>query len=602
MSLNSLYQINYKMFKSLLIAFLLSSGSLFSNSIIKPENRFLKDASLVPAKLRLEGDSIRFTVKGTIPIESVLSPKNPSVSLSFRAEETELDLGTLDLKKNVSHYSYEKSFSLKYQPWMSGAVLEINFFQGKKENQQPNETQLLARGIIAPQLMVKLGEVYPDEPIPVVGLYLISGILDKETPRKEEFSFLFEAGSAEYHSNVVNRAELERLDAFLASNPDVLEFKITGIQSPESLEGKNSALGMDRAESMRTVLGPRVNSLSTAQLKLDSRWNDWFDLRLLLRDYKGISTYRKDELYTILMNQETFLEQSERLKKVPGFSQVSKDLFPKLRTAKIEVISKPRIGLDMNQSAKLNEALSKDDGTNALSFEEWAQAAEATQSIEEKAMIYAKMTEFYRSPLPYNNMAVVRMRQAQRTLDSESQEVLWEEALRLLTQAYRIEKTPETLHNQGQILALMGDFWGAYQKLSDASTMTLNPNFLQHNEALRGALDILRGDYKLATLRFNYPFTDPKDYFNKGLAYYMISDYANANLAFEESVVQGRAFGYGYYGLAMIAAAGGQNEIALIQLKKAIAANRQLSEKAYQDPIFEELRSSPEFFTEIDSD
>ncbi len=598
MSLDSINQFSYRLFKILVILVLLSSGSAFSKSIIAPENKFLKDAHLVSGKLKLEGDSIRFTVKGSIPIESVLIPKNPSISLTFNSDQHQLDLGGIVLKKDVSRYTYEKKYALKYEPWMSGAVMEISFFHGKKESQKAYEKQILAKGVIAPQLMVKLGEVYPDEPIPLVGLYITSGALDKEIVQKGDFVFLFDPGSATYESTVQNQAVIKEMDTFLQSNPDIKEFKITGIQSPEIADGKIPGLGLKRAESVRKVLDNRVSSLSDAQLKVVSRRNDWFDLRLLLSGYKGISANRRDELYSILMNQETYAEQAERLKKVPGFSQVSQDLFPKLRASKVEITSMPRSGLDINQSIKLKEALSKNDGTNALSFGEWALAAEATQSLEEKAVIYSKMTEFFRSPMPYNNMAVVRMRQAQRTLDRGSQEVLWEEALRLLAQAERIEKTPQTLHNQGQILALMGDYWEAYKKLSDASTMTLNPVFLQHNEALRGALDVLRGDYKLATLRFDYPFTDPKDYFNKGLAYFMIADYVNANLAFEESVVLGRTFGYGYYGLAIIAAAGGQKEVAMIQLKKAIASNRQLSERAFQDPLFEELRSSPEFFTE----
>ncbi|WP_332911776.1 hypothetical protein [Algoriphagus boritolerans] len=95
-----------------------------------PENRFLKEVQLTPQKLKLEGDSVRFTVKGLIPIESVLIPKNPKVSLSFKAEQNNVDLGIIDLKKNVSSYAYEKRVALKYEPWMSGAVLELSFFSG----------------------------------------------------------------------------------------------------------------------------------------------------------------------------------------------------------------------------------------------------------------------------------------------------------------------------------------------------------------------------------------------------------------------------------------------------------------------------------------
>lgn len=589
------------MFKILSLLFLMNSALIISGSIIMPENRFLKDAELIPQKLKLEGDSVRFSVKGSIPIESILIPKNPKITLLFKGEKNQLDLGEIDLKKNVSNYAYEKKIALKYEPWMAGAVLEASFFQGKKENQSPFEKKILARGVLAHQLMVKLGDVYSDEPIPVVGLFMTSGVLDREMVREKDFSLQFDLGSSIYKSSSANLKTIQEIDAFLEANPDIQEIKITGIESPEIGEGKNGTLGMNRAESAKKALGTRLNLLPDSLIKTDSRRNDWFDLRLLMRDYKGISTNRMDELYAILMNQESYLEQNDRLKKVPGFSQVAQDLYPKLRVAIIEISSKPRTGLDMQQTIKLKEALLKTDGTNALSFEEWALAAEASQSLEEKAVIYSKMTEFFRSALPYNNMAVVRMRQAQRTLDQQSKEILWEEGLRLLTQAYRIDPNPYTIHNQGQIYALEGNYWEAYLKLSEASSMTQNPDFLMHNEALKGALDILRGDYKLATLRFVYKFSDPKDYFNKGLAYFMIQDFANASIAFEESVEHGRVFGYGFYGLAMIAAASGQKEVALIHLKKAIDANRQLSNLAFQDPLFEEIRDSDEFFAGISS-
>lgn len=594
-------QLSAGKFKMLILIFMLSTRWLLAGSIIMPENKYLKDAQLNPTKLRLQGDSIRFTVKGTIPVESVFFPKNPKVSLSLKAEENILDFGEVTLTKNLKGYEYEKKYTLRFEPWMAEASLEVSFLEGKKDAQDLVEKKTLAKGVIAPQLMVKLGEVYPDEPIPVVGLYMPSAAGDRDLLRKEEFSLIFESGSSTYRPTTANLETLRKIDSFLESNPQIYELKITGIQSPEAGEGKNSALGMNRAESAKKALGTRIINLQESQLKTTSRRNDWFDLRLLLKEYKGISTNRMEELYAILMNQETYLEQTERLKKVPGFSQVAQDLYPKLRIAKIEISARPLSGLDMRQSVKLKEALSSKEGKNELTLEEWTLAAESTQSFDEKATIYAKMTEFFRSPLPYNNMAVVRMRQAQRTLDQQSKEILWAEAMRLLTQAYRVEANPYTLHNQGQILVLTGNYWEAYLKLSQASSLTQNPDFVQHNEALKGALDILRGDYKLATLRFEYNFTDPKDYFNKGIAFFMIEDYASATIAFEESVVQGRAFGYGFYGLAMIAAGSGQKEIALIHLKKAIAANRQLAERAFNDPLFEELRESEGFFRDVTS-
>jgi tetratricopeptide (TPR) repeat protein len=169
----------------------------------------------------------------------------------------------------------------------------------------------------------------------------------------------------------------------------------------------------------------------------------------------------------------------------------------------------------------------------------------------------------------------------------------------LLQQAYRIEPNAHILHNQGQILALKGAHWEAYKKLSEASVLSKKPEFIMPNEMLRGALDVLRGDYKLSTLRFDFKIKDPKDLFNKGLAYYLIGDFAQATMAFEESVIQGREFGYGYYGLAMIAVQTGQGEIAAIHLQKAISYNKSLLQLLVTDPIFEELMADPVYLKQF---
>lgn len=561
--------------------------------------RFISDATILPAKLKLEGDSIRFTIKGSIPVESVLIPRNPRLALTLYSSGGAIEFGDLPIVKQVANFSFEKKFSVQYEPWMQGAVLELEFFQGKKGTSTPTESKILAKGIISPQLMVKFGEVYPNEPIPQVGLYQLTGGIDRELENREEFVLLFNPGSSVFKEGPENLETYKKIEDFVQKNPTILQVKITGIQSPEQSEGRNSQLGNMRAQVAQKNLLQKFPEIPSSVLKIDSRWNDWFDLRLLLKEYQGISTQRKDEVYEVLVNAESFLEKGERLKKLPGYNQLASDLFPKLRSAKIEIIAKPAQGLNLEQTNRLREAMSSNSGVNRLTFAEWALAAESSQNLEEKALIYSKMTEFFRSAMPYNNMAVVRMRQAQRTLDVGSKEVLWEEAERLLQQGYKIEANAYSLHNLGQILALKGNYWEAYKKLSEASVLSKNPDFVQANEMLRGALDVKRGDYKLATLRFDFPIKDPKDLFNKGLAYYMLGDYIKATQYFEESVIQGREFGLGYYGLAMIAVQSGQVEIAIIQLKKAFSYNSTLLERMVIDPIFEELVTGPSYLNEL---
>ncbi|PZX60392.1 hypothetical protein LV84_00668 [Algoriphagus ratkowskyi] len=585
-----------QLFKNIPVLFLFLLLPLFGSSIMVPETDFLHDSKVDPGKLVFFRDSVRFEVKGTIPIESALSPRNPTIKLLLKSSENSILFDDFELIKSVAEYSYKKSFVVAYEPWMEGSYLEVQFFQGKKELVQPTQKKVLARGVITTPLLAKIGNVNPDEPIPQIGLFISTGVIDADLSRSKEFLIRFDAGSSSVKMNTSNKQTIADLKTFLTENSSLISFKIIGTQSPETAEGKSSKLGMDRSEAVMQLLHQSNISLRDDLVEVKSRWNDWFDFRLQLRGYEKISTQRKDQYYAVLLDGSDYQSQTQALKKIPGFNQVAVDLFSSLRAAKIEVVAKPLPGLNQSQSALLQKALQESTSNSGLDLADWAIAGEVTPRLEDKAKIYSKMTEFFRSVIPYNNLAVVKMRLAQRTLDQASKEALWEEANALLLQAAKIDSDSYVLHNQGQILVLQGDTWGAYKKLSDASVLTRNQDFLKYNESLRGALDIMRGDYKLATLRFDYPYTEPKDFFNKGLAYFLSGDYANASLSFEESVMAGRNYGYGFYGLAMVAAESAQIEVALLQLDKAIHASELIYQKALVDPIFEEIRDSEEFF------
>ncbi|MCS5490319.1 tetratricopeptide repeat protein [Algoriphagus limi] len=557
---------------------------------------------MTPEKLEYFRDSIRFKVEGSIPIESVVTPRNPKAILIFRSSTTTLDLGELELKKNLSDYSFEAEFRLAFQPWIQESILELQFFQGKKETAEPFEKRTLAQGIILTPFLAKVGKASPSEPIPDVGLIIPAGAVDQGAAQTKNFLFLFDPGSSIYKASAANEKQFELVRDFVTENPDVKSVKITGIQSPENSEGKNSKLGMDRAQSLLKVIQNKKLFLRDSMIEVGARWNDWFDFRLLLWDYSGLSTSAKDQYYDVLMNGDDFLTQKEKLREIRGFDQVARQLFPKLRGAKLEIIAKPGMGIGLTKMSILQKELTGNSSNSELEFLDWALAAESSPRLEEKSQIYIKMTELFRSPLPYNNLAVVKMQQAQRTFDPDEKENLWAEAEWLLQQALRLEENPYSLHNLGQILALRGYYWEAYKYLSNASVLTRNPDFLKRNEALRGALDILRGDYKLATLRFDYEYTEPSSYFNKGLAHLLSKEYSKASLAFEESVFLSREFGYGYYGLALLAVNSGQPEVASIQLQKAIEANEELYKWMLFDPSFEEIRNSEDFFENLRKD
>jgi tetratricopeptide (TPR) repeat protein len=548
---------------------------------------YLTSVSLVPQKLRVERDSIKFLITGKLTAGSGQLTKQPNLRLRLLSNQDSLDLGTIAVQIQGGNTVLKKNFAFPYQPWMEDARLVLDFSLGK--NKSPLETKVLAKGVHAPQFLVRLGTYLPGEAIPAVGRFDLSEKIKEVKPHTKSVSFKFEPGKSDWITHPENQEAKKQLSDFLEQNPELISLKITGLQSPEQAEGRNSQLGYLRAERIGQKLFEFFPSISKDQIHYQSRWNDWFDFRVLLADYSGLAEETKSRYYEVLQGEGTYFEKALRIKALPEFERVASVVYPKLRSAQVELTARPYLGLGKEKSSLLKDALVS-RGVNKLSYSDWELAAAAAPSLDEKAVLYASMIKWFGSPASFINLAVIRMRQGQELQDEESRAVLWEEAARLLEEANRLELLPLGLYNQGQLKVLQGEFWEAYKILSEASVMAKENSSLRNAiESLRGALDVRRGDYKLALLRFGFPLESAEDWFNKGIASYLLGDYLNANSAFESSVLAKRDLGYGYYGLALVAMELGQVESGSLYLEKALSYQPALREKIALDPAFSQF-------------
>jgi len=544
--------------------------------------KYLANVNLVPSKLSVTQDSIEFSLSGKLPVSSGVLAKQPGLKLWLRSAKDSLDLGPLALTKQSGVDVFQKSINIPFLPWMEGAVLELQFFEGK--NKVPTEKRILANGIRALQLMARMGQYELGEAIPEVGRYEFQQKFLPSTQQTKTVYFQFAPGKSDWNPNLGNEEVRKQLGDFLNQNPEIISIQLTGLQSPEQAEGRNSQLGYRRAEVVGQKLLSFFPELDPKQIKTQSRWNNWFDFRILLADYEDLPEATKEAYYKVLLSEESFLEKGTRLKSLPDFERIAARLYPKLRVVKVELTAKPYLGLNRAQRIRLQESLHP-DGANRLSYTEWEKAAAASQDLEEQASLFAKMAEWYNQPGPLLNLAVVRMRQAQQLQDLGSREVLWTEAARLLEAASHINPSPLILYNQGQLKVFQGEYWEAYRVLSEASVLAKGDESVSTAiDLLRGALDIRRGDYKLSLLRFNVPQLRAEDFFNKGIALFLLGDFLGASAAFEASVIQGRELGYGYYGLALLAMESGQFDSARLYLEKASFYNPILKEKIRLDP------------------
>jgi tetratricopeptide (TPR) repeat protein len=120
-------------------------------------------------------------------------------------------------------------------------------------------------------------------------------------------------------------------------------------------------------------------------------------------------------------------------------------------------------------------------------------------------------------------------------------------------------------------------------------------SFLMYNEGLRGALDILNGDYRLATIRLNRAVESEETYFNKGIAHFMTQEYRLAVENFENAVQANRDSGLGFYGLALVAAANNDRSALFENLEKAVQRSESLRQHALLDVNFKKYREDAEF-------
>src|SRR5690606_27699596 len=140
----------------------------------------------------------------------------------------------------------------------------------------------------------------------------------------------------------------------------------------------------------------------------------------------------------------------------------------------------------------------------------------------------------------------------------------------------------------GHTYLLAGDYVSAYESFYKASSMAEeNQELKSANDASLGAVGIMSGDYKLATLHLNNAPENEANLFNKGLAFLLAEDFRNARNAFEESAIVNKSYGYGFYGLALVAARTGDEALLYENLQKAVQNNASLKKRAASDLEFQ---------------
>lgn len=552
-----------------------------------------------PQILKLHRDSVRVEIQGAIPLALLNQDSKIYLYPEYIYGEGSLRLGEIipfdgAYNKKLIDAKVDQSIVFPYLPGMEKGELILKGVVERKKGTFQAPNKVIAIGLETTPLLTRYGQVLPDQPIPDIGIYIVRDFQDMNRVENRDFYIPFELGKGQKPNPVFPVAFSDYL---IKGEPGMKVNKVvvTGLSSPESndnISGLAKKRGDFVAERLKTN-----RSLKNIPVESMYRSGDWFDLRQLLIDYEGISEDQKDDIYAILLNGNSFASQLASLQKLPTYRNISKDLFPKLRSAKVSFELQNTRFDDIEISASVFALLNGNAPLDGFTQNHLTYAAQKAVRLSEKEAIYKKLNELYPTELSFNNLGVVYLNMAQRELDVRRRNIFITDAISNLRQANKIKTGSIHLHNIGRAYLLRGDYFEAYVAISEASAIENEEtnDFLSYNEALRGALDILNGDYKLATIRFNRTAENERNFFNKGIAYFLSEDYLLASENFEAAVQADRESGYGFYGLALIAAVNGDRDSMMENLEKAIDRSEFLKEKGLKDINFKNYRNEQEF-------
>lgn len=561
--------------------------------------KLMDGISAKPGVLELHRDSIRFSIQGAIPLEYL--SKDTKISLypeyvygegALRFEEIVPFDGAYE--KVVTAAKVDRTYVVPFIRGMERGELIIKGVVEKKQTLVQAPSKTLAIGLETTPRLVRYGQVFPDEPIPFIGKYMERDFFEGSGSEEKVFYIKFDQGSAQKDDSPI---PLQMRDYILQVEPGkrIAKVFVTGLQSPEAKDDV-SGLAKKRADFVSERL-KNNRSLRNLPFETSYRSRDWFDLRQLLADYEGFDENQKEDIYGILVNQDSYANQLRALQRTPYYQKISRELFPVLRSAKVTFILEPSLGkgekIAAGAYAKLNDREVSWEVTEGYLIE----AGQMALKLDEKEAIFKKLVELHPSDYAFNNLGVVYLNMAQRELDTKKRNDFITSALNNLRQANRIRPNSITLHNIGRAYLLRQDIFEAYVAISEASALEKDEDnaFLKDNEALRGALDILNGDYRLATIRLNRATEGEETFFNKGIAHFMTQEFRLAAENFENAVQVNRDSGLGFYGLALVAAANNDRAALFENLEKAVLRSESLRQYALQDVNFKNYREEAEF-------
>ncbi len=575
---------------ALFAVFTLSGCAL--NQMVKMAEQ--QNLTVSPNPLEVHADTVSFEMSANLPVKMLKKGKIYTLNTFYKYGDNETALEPIQFKADdypnasTEQPKASKEYSFAYAPAMKSGMLEVQGVASDPKNGKSKESERLgvAPGIIATSKLV--------EPV-FFGAYADHGYNNQEELVPVKVNFYFDQGRSVLKYSERRSSRGQQLDAFIAEKNVTRTVTITGTHSPEGAERINSRLAKDRATAIENFYQRQMKKYDYAGMADSINFitkdvvEDWNVFKDSLAAYEGISSEEKSAYLDIVNGPGSYEDKEDKLQALPTYKKVFRELYPKLRVAKTEILKVKEKKSDAEISVLAKQIANGSTSADTLSEEELMYGATLTPSLSEKEAIFQAATKKSGSWTAHNNLGAVYIRMASEG-NAESNS---DKALAQLEIAANKNAAPEVHANLASVHLMKGNPYKAYEHVTKASG--LSGETLQGVNGVKGALEIMLAKYGDAVRSTSGSTDNAVNLFNKGLAQVLNKDYQNAISSFEEAASKDSNMGIAHYGAAIASARLGNESNVISHLTEAVKATPSLKEGALEDLEFAAFVSNEAF-------
>jgi len=554
-----------------------------------------QNLQVAPNPLEVHKDTVTYEMSASLPVKMLKKGTTYTLNSFYKYGDKELALPEVVFKGDdfanaaTEQPKMTKTISFPYQPAYRTGVVQVEGVAAKGTSNKKTPRMDIATGVITTSKLVKNsyyaafaehGYNNAEEIIPIV-------IPD----------FVFEQGKSVLRKSEIGSEKGKQLDAFIASKNVTRTVSVTGTHSPEGRERINSKLSEERASAIEKFYRAQMKKYDykgkadSIKFILKPVVDDWTEFKNALASYEGISSDEKSAYLNVINSGGDFASQQKQLEKLKTYKKVLKDVYPKLRTAKTEILTIKAKKTDAEMSV-LAKQIAQGGSLDALTFEELMYSATLTPSLDEKIAIYTAATKKGTYWNAHNNLGAAYIQQAIENPSRASE--LAPKASAQLDLAVKIKETSEVNANLATI-ALMSNNPYKAASLANRALNGASNDVARGVNGVKGSAEIYTAKYDAAVRSESSALTTDVNLFNKGLAQLLTKDHASAENSFNEAVKNNANFAAAYYGAAIAAARAGSADKVVSNLTNAVRIDPSLKEMALTDLEFSKFNTSEAF-------